>query len=87
MMSGEVFNNNQLRYQYFMSSTMTTWNNAGVSTGEDLGSRRVCSITRSDLGNGLGNNEVTAQVYSQIKSVRCVRDLTPDEAGKTYEQN
>lgn len=83
MMRAGVFSD--LAIQYCMSSTITTWNEStpALSTGSDILNHKVCCITQNA---NTRNFEATAQSINMISRVRCVRDLAPDEANKSYDE-
>lgn len=86
MRSGAIPDFGSGNYWYFMSSTIPAWNKSTpANTNSELTheSSTICSITQnlSTL-----NFEATAKSYNEINKVRCVRDLTPEEEGMSYDQ-
>ena len=86
MRSGAIPDFGSDNYWYFMSSTIPAWNKSTpANTNSELTheSSTICSITQnlSTL-----NFEATAKSYNEINKVRCVRDLTPEEEGMSYDQ-
>lgn len=59
---------------FFMTCTQEYWNTNGQSNTDDF--NRILTV-RSDAA--------CAEVYSALNYVRCVRDLTADEANKSYD--
>lgn len=84
MMRGDVFDT-ALNNSDCLSSTMLTWTNEtpAQSSGNSFANRNVCVITRNAI---TGNFETAARAPGN-GYVRCVRDLTPDEAAALWPGN
>ena len=86
MRSGAIPDFGKNNYWYFMSSTIPAWDKetpADSNKGLTDKSSTICSITQNLSTH---NFEASAQAYNEINKVRCVRDLTPEEEGLSYEQ-
>lgn len=64
--------------KFFMSCTQENWTSSGSSTSTNFSDYRICSVRYT--------YDATARPYTEMKYVRCVRDLTSEEANMTYEQ-
>lgn len=64
--------------KFFMSCTQENWTSSGSSTSTNFSDYRICSVRYT--------YDATARPYTEMEYVRCVRDLTPEEANMTYEQ-